>query len=84
MIYEVEDGKLTGVRGNPDHPMTRGGLCVKVADFEKRHESPERLTYPMRRVGPKGSKQFVRITWDDALDEIRAIDRGQLLVRFGE
>ena len=32
MIYEVEDGKLTGVKGNPDHPMTRGGLCVKVSD----------------------------------------------------
>lgn len=70
MIYEVENGKLTGVKGNPDHPMTRGGLCVKVADFEKRHSAPDRLTYPMKRVGPKGSKQFERITWDEALDEI--------------
>lgn len=70
MVFEVEDGKLTGVKGNPDHPMTRGGLCVKLKDYEKRHYHPDRLLYPMRRNGPKGSKQFQRITWDEALDEI--------------
>jgi anaerobic selenocysteine-containing dehydrogenase len=50
--------------------MTRGGLCVKLKDYEKRHYHPDRLLYPMRRTGPKGSKQFERITWDEALDEI--------------
>ena len=70
MVFEVEDGKLTGVKGNPDHPMTRGGLCVKLKDYEKRHYHPDRLLYPMRRTGPKGSKQFERISWDEALDTI--------------
>ena len=70
MIFEVQEGKLIGVKGNPDHPMTRGGLCVKLNDYEKRHYHPDRLLYPMRRTGPKGSKQFERITWDEALDEI--------------
>ena len=70
MVFEVEDGKLVGVRGNSDHPMTRGGLCVKLKDYEKRHYHPDRLLYPMRRTGPKGSKQFQRISWDEALDEI--------------
>ncbi len=70
MVFEVEDGKLTGVKGNPDHPMTRGGLCVKLKDYEKRHYHPDRLLYPMRRTGPKGSKEFERITWDEALDTI--------------
>ena len=70
MVYEVEDGKLTGVRGNADNPMTRGGLCSKVNDYEKRHYHPDRIQYPLRRTGPKGTKQFERITWDDALDEI--------------
>ena len=70
MVYEVENGKLKSVKGNPDHPMTRGGLCVKLKDYEKRHYHPDRVLYPQRRVGPKGSMQFERITWDEALDEI--------------
>ncbi|MCJ2106071.1 molybdopterin oxidoreductase family protein [Methylobacterium sp. E-041] len=70
MLFEVKDGELLGVRGNPDHPMTRGGLCVKLKDYEKRHYHPDRLLYPMKRVGPKGAKQFARITWDEALDTI--------------
>jgi anaerobic selenocysteine-containing dehydrogenase len=70
MVFEVEDGKLTGVTGNPDHPMTHGGLCVKLKDYEKRHYHPDRLLYPMRRTGPKGSATFERITWDEALNEI--------------
>ena len=70
MVFEVEDGKLTGVKGNKDHPMTRGGLCVKLKDYEQRHYHPDRLLHPMRRVGPKGSKQFEPISWDDALTEI--------------
>jgi anaerobic selenocysteine-containing dehydrogenase len=70
MVFEVENGKLHSVKGNPDHPMTRGGLCVKLKDYEKRHYHPDRLLYPLRRTGPKGSGQFERITWDEALDEI--------------
>ncbi len=70
MVFEVENGKLTGVRGNPDHPLTRGGLCVKLKDYEKRHYHPDRLLHPLRRTGPKGSGQFERISWDEALDEI--------------
>ena len=70
MVFDIEDGKVIGVRGNKDHPMTRGGLCVKLKDYEKRHYHPDRLLHPMRRTGPKGSKQFERITWDEALDEI--------------
>ncbi len=70
MIFEIEDDKLVGVRGNPDHPMTRGSLCVKLNDYEKRHHHPDRLLYPLKRIGPKGSKQFKRISWDEALSEI--------------
>lgn len=70
MVFDIADGKVVGVHGNKDHPMTRGGLCVKLKDYEKRHYHPDRLLYPMRRTGPKGSKQFERISWDEALDEI--------------
>ena len=78
MLFDVEAGRLKGVRGNPEHPMTRGGLCVKLKDYEVRHYHPDRLLYPMRRVGPKGSKQFERISWDEALDEI--VSRWQAII----
>lgn len=75
MIYEVRNGKLTDVRGNKHHPMTRGGLCVKLKDFHDHHANPDRLMYPMRRVGAKGSgpnggNRFERITWDEAISQI--------------
>ena len=70
MVFEVEAGKLVGVRGRADHPMTRGGLCTKLRDYEQRHYHPDRLLYPLRRSGPKGSGQFTRISWDQALNEI--------------
>ncbi|MED5510338.1 MAG: molybdopterin oxidoreductase family protein [Pseudomonadota bacterium] len=70
MVFEVENGKLISVKGNAEHPMTRGGLCVKLKDYEKRHYHPDRLLHPLRRTGPKGSGQFEQISWDEALDEI--------------
>ncbi|OYY50374.1 MAG: molybdopterin oxidoreductase [Methylophilaceae bacterium 17-44-8] len=78
MEYHVQDGKLLKVTGNKEHPMTRGGLCVKLKDYEKRHYHPDRLLYPMKRVGPKGSKQFTRISWDEALDTI--VDKWQQII----
>ena len=79
MVFHVQKGKLIKVEGNPDHPMTRGGLCVKLKDYEKRHYHPDRLLYPMKRVGPKGSKQFTRITWDEALDTI--VSKWQAIIK---
>src|SRR5207249_7045421 len=70
MLVTVENGKATKVRGDPDHPFTQGGLCVKVNDYTNHTYSPNRVLYPLRRVGPKGEGQFQRITWDEALDEI--------------
>jgi anaerobic selenocysteine-containing dehydrogenase len=72
MLYHVRDGKLVDVQGDPEHPMTRGGLCVKLKNFPEHHYQADRLLHPMRRTGPKGSGQFERISWDDALAEIKA------------
>lgn len=60
------------LRGNPDHPYSYGELCPKVNRFLDRVYSPDRILHPLRRVGPKGSGQFERIGWDDALAEIGA------------
>ena len=70
MIYEVEDNKLLSVKGNKDHPMTRGTLCVKLKDYEKRHYHPDRLKYPLKRVGKKGEGKFTRISWNEAIETI--------------
>ncbi|MGA3079677.1 MAG: molybdopterin-dependent oxidoreductase, partial [Bryobacteraceae bacterium] len=65
-------GKATRLRGDPTHPVTRGFLCGKVARYLEREYSPTRLLYPMRRAGAKGEGRFVRVAWDEALDEIAA------------
>ena len=73
VLVTVEDGRATRIAGNPAHPVTRGFLCGKVANYLERVYSPQRLLYPMRRVAPKGTggpTAFERIGWDEALGEI--------------
>lgn len=70
MLVKVKNGKVTGVSGNPVHPFTQGRLCAKTNHYEERVNSAERVLYPMRRAGPKGSGNYVRIGWDEALLEI--------------
>src|ERR1700741_5216883 len=72
VLVTVENGHATKLRGNPEHPITRGFLCGKVAQYLEREYSPGRLLYPQRRVGAKGDGRFERITWDEALDPIAA------------
>jgi anaerobic selenocysteine-containing dehydrogenase len=70
MIVTVENDRVVKVRGNPDHPFTDGRLCVKVNHYEERVHHPDRVLYPLKRSGPKGSGEFTRISWQSALDEI--------------
>jgi anaerobic selenocysteine-containing dehydrogenase len=70
-LYHVENGTLVDVTGDPEHPMTRGGLCVKLNNYAEHHYNPNRLLHPLRRVGPKGSGRYEQITYDEALAEIK-------------
>jgi len=54
VLITVEDGKAKKIQGDPEHPVTRGFLCAKVAKYLDRVYSPERVLYPMRRIAAKG------------------------------
>src|SRR5579863_2187753 len=81
VLITVEDGRATKIQGDPQHPVTRGFVCAKVAKYLDRVYSADRVLYPMRRVARKGpieatlpeharSQIWQRISWDEALDEI--------------
>lgn len=70
LLLHKENGKIVKVAGNPDHPITKGAICNKVRNMAERIYHPERLQYPMRRVGAKGEGKFERISWDEAIHEI--------------
>lgn len=69
MVATVEDGRLTGLRPDREHPVTKGFSCPKGIEFVHVQNDPDRLLYPMRRT-PSGT--FERISWTTALDEIGA------------
>ncbi|MDJ0954343.1 MAG: molybdopterin-dependent oxidoreductase [Acidimicrobiia bacterium] len=66
----VQDGRAIKLRGHDEHPFTRGQLCPKVNRFLDRVYHPDRLLYPLRRIGPKGSGEYEPIGWEEAIDEI--------------
>ena len=70
LLTTVRDGVALAVRGNPAHAATAGVLCTKVSRYTERTYHPQRLLTPLRRSGPKGSGQFVPVSWDEALDDI--------------
>ena len=70
VVTEVRDGRAVAFRGDADHPVTRGWLCAKVRPYLDHVYHPGRVLYPMRRSGPKGSGQWQRVTWEEAIAEI--------------
>ena len=72
----LRDGRIERITGHHDHPVTAGFICTKVARFAQRVYHAERLTTPLRRVGPKGAAAFEPIDWDEAIAEIVGRFRG--------
>src|SRR5688572_5230771 len=70
LLVNVDDGIGSKLRGDPNHPITRGFLCGKVAKYLDREYSPNRLLYPQRRIGRKGEGRFERISWNEAIRSI--------------
>ncbi len=68
--FDQETDEITKIEGNPEHPASRGRNCAKGPATLNQVYDPERILYPMRRVGERGSGQWERISWDTALEEI--------------
>lgn len=69
LIY-VEDGKAVRVEGNPEHPISRGRLCIKGRAAIDLLYHPDRLKYPLKRKGGRGEGKWQRISWDEALGTV--------------
>ena len=73
LTVTVEDERVVKVRGSEAMPFTDGVVCNKIAQGMGTFvHGPQRLLYPLRRIGPKGAGQFERISWDAALDDVYA------------
>ena len=70
LAVTLDDGRITSVTGDPDHPFTRGVICGKVHDYAERVYAPTRVLTPLRRVGAKGEGRFEPISWDAAIEDI--------------
>ena len=70
LLVHVRNDTIVRVEGDPDHPTSRGGLCVKARAIPELVEDPDRLRTPLRRVGERGSGRWEVVSWDAALDEI--------------
>jgi anaerobic selenocysteine-containing dehydrogenase len=70
VVTTVSEGRAVAFRADPAHPVAEGWLCAKVRPYLSHVYHPDRLLYPLRRVGPKGAGQWRRISWAEALDEV--------------
>ena len=76
LLVEVEGGQAVAVRGDPEHPWSRGTLCPKMTRYERTVHAPSRLGTPLLRDGPKGSGKFRPTTWGEAIALIAARWKG--------
>ena len=69
-IAYVENDRVVKLEGNPEHVSTRGRLCAKGNSGMWYSYDPDRILYPLKRVGARGEGKWKRITWEEALTEV--------------
>jgi anaerobic selenocysteine-containing dehydrogenase len=67
---EFNNGEIKQISGDPEHPVTQGMICEKARSYSQRVFGKDRILFPMKRTGPKGSGNFKQISWEEALQEI--------------
>ncbi len=72
LLLEMEDGRVVRVKGDPEHPITRGRLCTRAKLMVEHLYHPDRLNYPLKRTGKRGAGKWERVSWEGALDEVAA------------
>jgi len=72
LTVTVEDGRVTRLDGSAANPVTRSYICAKVRSFADHLYGKDRILWPQRRTGGKGSGSFERISWEEALDDVAA------------
>ena len=70
ILVHVENGRITKIEGDPGSPLNRGSICAKGLAQVERLSHPDRLKYPMKRMGQRGEGKWSRISWDEALKTI--------------
>lgn len=70
LLLEVEEEKILSVKGDPEHPVTSGMICERGRLMPDHVHHPDRLNYPLKQKGRKGSGNWERISWEQALDEV--------------
>lgn len=70
LLHVDDDNNIVRVEGDPDHPISEGMLCTKAFSAQDIHTHPDRLKYPLKRVGERGAGEWQRITWDEAIETI--------------
>ncbi len=87
----IKDGRIEKLEGNPNHPSTRGRLCPKGNAGLLHVYDPDRILYPLKRTGPRGSGRWKRISWDEATTEVaerikEVLDKGdpnEIMLKWG-
>ncbi|MDZ4246648.1 MAG: molybdopterin-dependent oxidoreductase [Dehalococcoidia bacterium] len=70
VICFVEDARVVKIEGNPEHPGNRGKICAKGQAGINLAYNPDRILYPLKRVGKRGEGKWEKISWDEALSLI--------------
>ena len=70
VLAHVQNGRVVKLEGDLDHVYSKGNICAKGLSFIQALYNPNRIKYPLKRVGERGSNQWERISWEQAIDEI--------------